>query len=131
MDFLLVAKVLVCLFFAVLFLQSGFDKVTDWKGNLAWLTGHFSKTMFAKTVPLLLATVTLLELASGFLCLGGAGSILFKGPYWIPQAGLTLCLVSLLMLFTGQRIAKDYAGAATLASYFGVTLLGLWLISTN
>ena len=28
---------------AILFLQSGLDKVFDFKGNLEWLTGHFSK----------------------------------------------------------------------------------------
>ena len=29
---------------AILFLQSGLDKALDWKGNLAWLTGHFAKS---------------------------------------------------------------------------------------
>lgn len=131
MDYLMLAKVLICAFFAVLFLQSGFDKVTGWKGNLEWLTGHFSKTPFAKVVPLLLGFITLLELGSGFLCLGGAGSFLFKGPSWVAEAGLTLCAATLLFLFTGQRIAKDYPGAATLATYFGVNIFCLWLILTN
>ena len=41
---------------AILFLQSGLDKVFDWKGNLDWLTGHFAKTFMGRMVPLLLAT---------------------------------------------------------------------------
>ena len=49
---------------SILFIQSGLDKVFDWKGNLEWLTGHFSKTIFAKTVPPMLATITVMELAT-------------------------------------------------------------------
>jgi hypothetical protein len=33
------------------------------------------------------------------------------------------------MLFFGQRLAKDYAGAAVLASYFLLVLFGLYLYS--
>jgi hypothetical protein len=29
---------------AILFIQSGLDKVFDWAGNLGWLKGHFEKT---------------------------------------------------------------------------------------
>jgi hypothetical protein len=43
-DALTLARVFVCLFFAGTFIQSGIDKIVDWKGNLEWLTGHFSKT---------------------------------------------------------------------------------------
>ena len=31
------------------------------------------------------------------------------------------------MLFFGQRLAKDYAGAATLVPYFILAVLGIWL----
>ena len=51
MDLDDVAKNLPALFagllVAILFIQSGLDKVFDWKGNLEWLTGHFSKTFLA------------------------------------------------------------------------------------
>ena len=46
---------------AVLFIQSGLDKVFDWKVNLGWLTRHFSKTFMGGTVPLLLVTITVME----------------------------------------------------------------------
>jgi hypothetical protein len=42
---------------SILFIQSGLDKVFDWKGNLDWLTGHFSKTFLAKMVPMMVATI--------------------------------------------------------------------------
>ncbi len=48
MEFEELGKNLPSLFSAllvsILFIQSGLDKVFDWKGNLEWLTGHFSKT---------------------------------------------------------------------------------------
>jgi hypothetical protein len=54
-------------FVAVLFIQSGLDKVFDRKGNLEWLTGHFSKTILAGMVPLMLTTITVLEIVTGNL----------------------------------------------------------------
>jgi len=59
-----------CLFLAVpaiLFLQSGIDKVVDFKGNLAWLKEHFSKSIFKKIVSPLLISLTILELLVGAL----------------------------------------------------------------
>jgi hypothetical protein len=35
--------------------------------------------------------------------------------------------VTLLMLFFGQRMAKDYAGSAVIASYFLLTMVALSL----
>lgn len=130
MDFILVAKILVCAFFGVCFLQSGIDKVTDRSGNLDWLTGHFSKTPFKGMVPLLLLKITLLEIATGLVCFAGIAMLIATKSAEIAQWGLALAAFTLFVLFTGQRIAKDYPGAASLATYFGVSILGLWLIST-
>jgi hypothetical protein len=130
MDYALALKALICFFFAVLFLQSGLDKVTDRRGNIEWLTGHFANSPFKSIVGLLLFKITLLELAAGLCCLVGVWAVLFKGPSWIAPVGLLLCCLSLCALFAGQRIAKDYAGAASLSTYFGVAVLGTWMILT-
>ena len=53
-----VVNSLICAFMAVLFLQSGLDKVFDYQGNLSWLTGHFSKSIFNGMVPILLTVLT-------------------------------------------------------------------------
>ena len=111
--------VLFCaLFVSILFIQSGLDKVFDWKGNLGWLTGHFSKTFVAGTVPIMLAVITVMEVATGFL--SAAGII-----YWFAAGSTSLMFwagalgaVSISALFFGQRIAKDYPGAAVLVPYF-------------
>ena len=115
------------LILAILFIQSGLDKVIDWKGNLGWLTGHFSKTFLAPTVPLLLATITVMELTTGVLSLIGIVQFLVSSTtsviFWASAVGTA----SLTALFFGQRIAKDYPGAAVLVPYFLLTLFIMYL----
>lgn len=127
-DPVVLARILVCAFFAVLFLQSGLDKVFDFKGNLAYLSGHFEKSPLRSMVPMLLGVITLFEVATGVFCALGAVASLAGELEILAVAGLGLACATLIMLFTGQRLAKDYAGAAVLASYFAVALIGLWLM---
>ena len=113
---------------AILFIQSGLDKVFDWKGNLGFLTEHFSKTFVASMVPMMLATITVMELATG--CLAAAGIIYFLVTgslaviFWASVTGAA----TIAALFFGQRVAKDYPGAAVLIPYF-ILLLILMFIS--
>lgn len=65
-DYVAQCFVSVCL--AVLFVQSGVDKVVDRSGNLDFHREHFAKSPLAGLVPLLLTTLTALELLSGALC---------------------------------------------------------------
>lgn len=109
--------IILLVILAILFLQSGLDKVTDYQGNLGWLKGHFSKSLFKNIVPLLLITITILELASGLLSLGGGVMLLAGNGPDIGILGAMLSLISLACLFLGQRVAKDYAGAASLVPY--------------
>lgn len=123
----LVLKVLVAAFLAILFLQSGLDKVNDRKGNLEWLTGHFASSPLKSMVPFMLTVITILELASGTLSVSGIISLFWKQcDYWIFWGSL-LSSITILCLFFGQRIARDYTGAQSLVSYFIVTLIGIWL----
>jgi hypothetical protein len=39
-----------------------------------------------------------------------------------------LSAISILVLFTGQRLAKDYAGAAVLVNYFLLTMFAIWVL---
>lgn len=119
----------VSAFLAILFLQSGIDKVVDRRGNLEWLAGHFAKSPLARVVPLLVAVITVLELAAGLL--SGIGSVLVVMTRGSTVAfyGAALAGVSIVALFFGQRMARDYAGAASLAPYFLVTLAAMYLLS--
>lgn len=116
---------------AVLFIQSGLDKVFDWKGNLEWLTGHFSKTFLAPMVPLLLATITVMELAAGILAAVGIVYFLIASSTVIIFWAGVVAAVALLSLFFGQRIAKDYPGAGSIVPYFIVVLALIYLTNSS
>jgi hypothetical protein len=115
------------LLIAVLFIQSGLDKVFDWKGNYEWLSGHFSKTFLGRFVWVMLAKLTVLELATGFL--SGAGIIYFlvAGSTVVIFWAAALGALTVIGLFFGQRVAKDYPGAAVLVPYFILLLALIWL----
>jgi hypothetical protein len=103
------------------------DKVFDWKGNLEFLTGHFSKTFVAGTVPIMFATITVLEIATGAVAAGGFVKCLLTGDTIYIFAASVLASATLTALFFGQRIAKDYPGAAVLVPYFLLMLAMMYL----
>ncbi len=115
------------LFVAILFIQSGLDKVFDWKGNLEWLSGHFSKTFLAPMVPMMLATITVLEILTGLTALAGTIYLLATGKLVVLFIAGALGAASITALFFGQRIAKDYPGAAVLVPYFILMLVLMFL----
>lgn len=112
---------------AILFIQSGLDKVFDWKGNLDWLNGHFSKTFLRGTVAPMLATITLMEIATGFLSAAGVIYFLISGSLAVVFYAAVLGALTLLALFFGQRVAKDYPGAGSIVPYFILTLILIYL----
>ena len=118
---------LCALFVAILFIQSGLDKIFDWKGNLSWLTGHFSKTFLAKMVPMMLGTITLMELATGLLAAAGIIYFFAAGSLGVVFVAAVLGATSLTALFFGQRVAKDYPGAGVLVPYFILLLIMIYL----
>lgn len=125
---LMIVKTLAPALMAILFLQSGLDKVLNYKGNLDYFTDHFKNSPLSKTVGLLLPTLTLLEVAAGIVCAIGTVALLYGSEIWA-YAGLILSAVSLLCLFFGQRLAKDYAGAGGLTGYFMIVLIGLLVLA--
>ena len=121
-------KILVSAFLAILFLQSGIDKVFDRAGNLEWLKRHFAKSPLAGMVPLLLSVLTLLELAAGLLSAVGCVLIICLRDSTVAFYGAIVSAVSILALFFGQRMAKEYAGAAILVPYFLLALVAIYLL---
>ena len=123
-----IARFLVTAFFAVVFLQSALDKLLDRQGNLGYFADHFKHSPVASLVPLLFWALTLIELSAGGLCALGvlARDFMSKG-MGLSACGVAMSGVALLSLLVGQRLAKDYAGAAVVAAYFAVALIGLGL----
>lgn len=120
---------LLCLaFLAILFLQSGLDKVFNYKGNLDWLKEHFGSSPLKNLVGLMLPTITLLELASGALCGLGIYLLIVDGTASTGLLGAQLSAVSIVALFLGQRLAQDYEGAASLTTYFIISIMTIFLM---
>jgi hypothetical protein len=118
-------------FLAILFLQSGIDKVVDRRGNLEWLKGHFAKSPLAGMVPLLVAAITILEIVAGLLSAVGCALIILNRDSILAFYGAAIAALSIIALFFGQRMAKDYAGAATLVPYFLLALSALYLLAAR
>jgi uncharacterized membrane protein YkgB len=118
-------------FLAILFLQSGIDKIIDHRSNLEWLKGHFAKSPLGGVVPVLLTALTLLELAAGALSAIGCLMLIVSRETTLAFYGAVTSAVALIALFFGQRMAKDYAGAAVLVPYFLLTLVAIYLLAQS
>lgn len=113
-----VASILILVFLAVSFIQSGYDKLFHWEENVTWLKVHFAKTSLKNVVPLALGNILVLELIAGVLCTVGAIELaLNHGRAYGFYGGIFSC-ITLIMLLFGQRLAKDYDGARTIVIYF-------------
>ncbi|MBT3216819.1 MAG: DoxX family protein [Candidatus Marinimicrobia bacterium] len=125
LTILMLSQSLIGMFIAIALIQSGIDKIFDRKGNIAWLEDHFKNSILRGTVPITLSIITFLELFGGGLCLCGAILYLlnYSSDYLI--LGFIISGINFMVLFFGQRVAKDYEGAAVLVGYFILTILGL------
>ena len=79
------------------------------------------------TVGILLPVLTVMEIAAGALCAVGVVMLIISGSTTIGLIGTQLSALCLIALFFGQRVAKDYPGAATLTTYFLITMAGIYL----
>lgn len=121
-------EILILLFLIVTFMQSGIDKILDWKGNVGFIKSHFKDSPLRNNVPLLLAVILVIEIVAGIFMIIGAYQIYTSGIKEIALIGVELSAVALIFLLIGQRLAKDYAGAMSLAVYFMITIFGAYLL---
>ncbi len=59
----------------------------------------------------------------------GCVLIIFSHNTTVAFYGAVVSAASILALFFGQRMAKDYAGAAILVPYFLLTLIAIYLLA--
>jgi uncharacterized membrane protein len=78
----------------------------------------------------MLGVITLLEVSAGALSAIGAVMLLLTKARTLAALGALLAVTGLLMLFFGQRMAKDYTGAAALVPYLLLACLGLGLMGS-
>ena len=124
------AEVLILLFLIITFIQSGLDKLLDWSGNVSFIKEHFKNSPLKNTVPLLLGIILSIELIAGVLMAIGVYQLYTSETTEIASLGIELSAITLLFLLIGQRLAKDYAGAMSLAVYFIITVLGVYLLNS-
>jgi len=124
-------QILVSAFLAILFLQSGIDKVVDRRGNREYLRQHFAKSPLASTVGPMFTVITVLEILAGGLSAVGCLLIVFTHDPSVAFLGAVVAAINIVALFFGQRIAKDYAGAAVLVPYFLLALTAIYLLAEH
>ena len=123
-------EILLLLFLVITLVQSGLDKIIDWSGNLSWLKGHFAESPLKNMVPLLLGIILIIEMVTGVLCAIGIYQFIILGKSTLAFYGAILACIALLMLLFGQRMAKDYDGARTIAIYFIPAIFLVFLLQS-
>lgn len=126
-----ILQILISAFLAILFLQSGIDKIVDRRGNRAYLDQHFAKSPLAGTVGPMFAVVTILEVSAGALSGVGCVLIVLARDSTVAYLGAVVGGINLTALFFGQRVAKDYVGAAALVPYFLLALSAIYLLAEH
>ena len=126
-----ILQILISAFLAILFLQSGIDKIVDRRGNRAYLDQHFAKSPLAGTVGPMFAVVTVLEVSAGALSGVGCALLILTHDSTVAYLGALVGGINLTALFFGQRVAKDYAGAAALVPYFLLALSAIYLLAEH
>lgn len=121
-------EILSLCFLIVTFLQSGIDKLTDWKGNVGFIREHFKNSPLKSSVPLLVGIILVMEIGASFFMLFGVYELFVEGTSSTAFLGAQISAVTLILMLIGQRLAKDYAGAMTLAIYFIINMFLLYLL---
>ena len=124
------AEVLLLTFLIITFIQSGIDKLLDWNGNISFIKEHFKNSPLKNTVPLLLGIILIVEIIAGVLMSIGVYELYTSEAKEIALLGVELSAIALIFLLIGQRLAKDYAGAMSLAVYFIITMGGVFLLNS-
>jgi|TARA_B110000438_G_scaffold93108_1_gene92657 uncharacterized membrane protein YphA (DoxX/SURF4 family) len=124
-DPLVLCQIFIAIFLSIAFLQSGFDKIIDRKGNEDYFTSQFSDSILKSITSFLLSILTVLELTGGIMLIYGIYfAFVERTTLWIFY-GLVILAITTIALFAGQRVAKDYLGAADIVPYFILIMLGI------
>src|SRR6476660_5286671 len=99
-------QILASAFLAILFLQSGIDKILDRRGNFEWLKGHFAKSPLAGIVPALLICITIVEVAAGALSAVGCVMVIILKYWRTVFCGAIFTALGNAALFFGQGIGN-------------------------
>jgi len=125
-----ITEILILIFLTFTFLQSGYEKVSDWKGNINFIKDHLKLTPLKNLVPLLLSIILVIETIAGGLMFVGIFQLMTTGQNNMALLGVELSAITLIFLLVGQRLAKDYVGSTSLTVYFILTVFGVFLLNS-
>lgn len=138
MDEIMVLQCLLLVFPAVIFLQSGLDKVFNFEENKNYINAVFALTFLKPMSGMLFYLLLIMELITGALAIVGflltvvpPGIFVTasKGAETVGYYTFLLSVIILTGLLAGQRIARDYAGAAGLVPYLILAFVGLYIFT--
>lgn len=118
---------LVFAFWSVTFIESAGSKIFDIQGNLDYFRGQFKNSVLAPIIDPCFYFILLLEITSGVLSLVSLVLLYFFLDHFFKFSVINMGVIcfTILSLFSGQRIAKDYAGASGIVGYLIVCLISL------
>ena len=77
------------------------------------------------------AVITILEVSAGALSGMGCVVLILTHDPTVAFLGAVVAGINLCALFFGQRVAKDYVGAAALVPYFLLAITGIYLLAEH
>ncbi len=123
-----ITQILILLFLSITFLISGYEKVMDWKGSVAYITEHFKLSPLKKYVSLLLMILVVMDFIAGILMFVGIFNIALTNDVKMALYGVQISSLAIIFMLIGQRLAKDYQGAMLLGVYFLICICGMYLL---
>jgi hypothetical protein len=121
--------IFILIFLIITFGISVVEKLTDWKGTISYIKENFKNTFIKNLIKPLIAFLILLEIISLIFLIFGAYRLVIPQKTEIALLGCVFSTLSILYMLIGQRIAKDYQGATSLAVYFLVCVFGIFLLN--
>lgn len=114
---------ILCFLF-ISFGYSLFEKLKDKKGYTTFLAHHLKKE---KSAILFWWLLVFINTITSLILVIGIFSTLFNFYLFSPIIIYKVCVINILILLFGQRMAGDFQGAANLGVYLIITILG-WYI---
>lgn len=124
------AEILILFFLIITFLISVVEKILDWQGTLYFIKNHFKNSPLKKYVPFLVSILVILEIIATIFMSVGIYQLYTSAIKDFALIGLELSAIVLIFMLIGQRLAKDYPGAMSLAVYFILTVFGVFLLNS-
>ena len=115
-------------FLSIFFLHAGLDRVLDRRGNVMRFRVAFDKTPMRRPIGAWLTLLTLGEVMAGIVSAAGCLAMVFSREPAMAFAGAVLGTMTLLLLFFGLRLGRDYAAASATVPYFVTCLAALVLL---